>query len=85
MKTLSRILPGLLLLSLSLPALASHCPSDMKKIDAALASNPSLSANDMARVKELRASGEKHHKSGNHGQSVEDLHEAMGLLGLEVH
>jgi hypothetical protein len=38
----------------------------------------------MARIKELRASGEMHHKSGNHGQSIEDLHEAMGLLGLEV-
>lgn len=84
MKVLSRILPGLLLLGLSLPAFASHCPSDMKKIDTALAANPSVSASDMARIKELRASGEMHHKSGNHGQSIEDLHEAMGLLGLEV-
>lgn len=25
-----------------------------------------------------------HHKSGNHGQSVKDLHEVMGLLDLEV-
>ena len=84
MKTLSRILPGLLLLASSLPAFASHCPVDMKKIDAALAANPSLSSSDMARIKELRASGEMHHKSGNHGQSVKDLHEAMGLLGLEI-
>ena len=84
MKTVSRILPGLLLLVFSLPAFASHCPKDMKKIDAALAGNPSVSASEMTRIKELRASGEMHHKSGNHGQSIEDLHEAMGLLGLEV-
>ena len=82
MKSLSRMLPGLLLLFLSLPAFASECPVDMKKIDAALAGNPSVSASDMARIKELRASGEKHHKSGNHGQSVADLREAMELLGI---
>jgi hypothetical protein len=82
MKILSRILPGLLLLALSLPAFASECPVDMKKIDAALAANPSVSASELARIKELRASGEMHHKSGNHGQSVADLREAMGLLGI---
>ncbi len=84
MKTVSRILPAALLLAFSLPALASHCPKDMKKIDAALAGSPSVSAADMARIKELRASGEMNHKSGNHGQSVEDLHEAMKMLGLPV-
>lgn len=82
MKITSKILPGVLALAFSLPLFASECPKDMKMIDAALAENPSLSTSDMARVKELRASGEMHHKSGNHGQSVEDLHEAMKLLGL---
>ncbi|MGD8350053.1 MAG: hypothetical protein PVI79_12480 [Gammaproteobacteria bacterium] len=84
MKILHKVLPGVTLLALSLPAFASHCPSDMKKIDAALASNPSLSYGTMTRVKELRKSGEMQHKSGNHAQSIKDLHEAMGLLGLEV-
>jgi len=82
MKTVSRILPAALLLAFSLPVLASSCPKDMKKIDAALASNPSVSATDMARIQELRASGEANHKSGNHSQSVADLHEAMKLLGI---
>ena len=84
MKIASKFLPGALLLAFSLPVLASHCPSDMKKIDAALAGNPSVSASELARVKELRAKGEAEHKSGNHGQSVADLHEAMKMLGLEV-
>jgi len=84
MKIASRVLPGALLLALSLPAFANHCPSDMKKIDAVLAGNPSISASELTRVKELRAKGEMEHKAGNHGQSLEDLHEAMQLLGMQV-
>jgi hypothetical protein len=78
-----KILPAALLLAFSLPVFAASCPKDMKKIDAALAANPSVSATDMARIKELRASGEQKHKSGNHSESVTDLHEAMKLLGIE--
>lgn len=82
MKTLSKILPGVLLLAISIPALAGSCPREMKKIDAALADNPSVSAVDMTRIKELRASGERLHKSGRHGDSVADLRQAMKLLGI---
>lgn len=82
MKSLYKSIPGLLLLLLSFPALAGQCPADMKKIDAALADNPSISNEDMSRVKELRASGEKLHQSGKHQGSVNDLAEAMKLLGL---
>jgi len=84
MKNLSRLIPGLILLVFSLPVFASHCPSDMKKIDAALAQNPALSASDMATVKDLRASGEARHKSGDHSGSVADLHQAMVIIGIEV-
>lgn len=78
-----KILPGILMLAISLPVFAGSCPKDMKKIDAALEGNPSVSASDMARVKELRASGEALHKAGKHADSVADLHEAMRLLGIE--
>jgi hypothetical protein len=80
MKLLYKSIPGLLLLILSFPALAMHCPADMKKIDAALATNPSISSENLARVKELRASGETLHKAGKHQDSVNDLAEAMKLL-----
>ena len=60
-----------------------HCPLDMKKIDAALAQGPSLSASELARVKTLRAEGEALHKSGKHGESVDKLGEAMRILGIE--
>ena len=82
MKSLYKSIPGLLLLILSFPALAMHCPADMKKIDAALAGSPSISNENMSRVKELRASGEKLHQSGKHQGSVNDLAEAMKLLSL---
>ena len=82
MKKLYKGIPAILLLLLSFPAMAMHCPADMKKIDAALAGNPSISAADMTLVKELRASGEKYHKTGKHKNSVDDLAEAMKLLGI---
>ena len=44
MKILSTLSTGVLLAVLSLPAFAASCPKDMKKVDAALADNPSLSA-----------------------------------------
>ncbi len=62
---------------------AGECPADMKKIDAALAENPSLNSDQMSKVKELRASGEQLHKSGKHGESVKALREAMAILGVK--
>ena len=46
-----------LVLTVSTSAFAMHCPVDMKKIDAALAKGPDLSADQLARVKNLRADG----------------------------
>lgn len=75
----------LLAVSLALPmaAFAFHCPADMKKIDAALAQGPSLSAAQLAEVRELRAEGEALHKSGDHAGSVKALGRAMEILGIE--
>ena len=70
-------------LTFSTSAFAMHCPLDMKKIDAALAKGTSLSAEDLATVKILRAEGEALHKSGKHGESVQKLGEAMRMLGIE--
>jgi hypothetical protein len=66
----------------SFTALAFHCPLDMKKIDEALAKNPSLTAEQMVEVKKLRAEGEELHKSGKHQESVETLAKAMKILGV---
>ncbi|WP_439860881.1 hypothetical protein [Pseudomonas sp. MBLB4136] len=65
---------------LSVPLWAAQCPADMAKIDAMLASNPPSDAAVLAQVQKLRAEGEALHKSGDHGQSVQVLGEALQLL-----
>ena len=69
-------------LAFSSSALAFHCPADMKKIDAAMAANPKLSADQMTEVKKLRADGEALHKAGKHQDSVDTLSKAMKILGI---
>jgi hypothetical protein len=64
-------------------ALAFHCPADMRKIDAALAKNPALSAAQMSDVKKFRAEGEALHKAGKHQDSVDTLAKAMKILGVK--
>jgi hypothetical protein len=67
----------------SAAALAFHCPADMKKIDEALAKNPSLSAAQLAEVKKYRADGEALHKAGKHQESVDTLAKAMAILKIK--
>ena len=62
-------------------ALAHNCPNEMKAIDAKLATNPGLSADNAAKVKQLRADGEAHHKAGKHDDSMKALAEAKKILG----
>ena len=63
-------------------AFASRCPKHMKAIDAALAKNPKLSAEQMSQVKKYRVDGEKLHKEGKHSESVEALAKAEKILGI---
>ncbi|WP_323766731.1 hypothetical protein [Marinovum sp.] len=70
-----------LLALLASPAAAHQCPADMAAVDAAL-QTASLSAADLAKVKQLRAEGEALHKAGSHAASVKALAQAKALLGL---
>lgn len=79
----SRMLLLAALLFVSTSVLAFHCPKDMKKIDAALAENPELSAEQLAEVKKLRAEGEDLHKAGKHQESVDTLAKAMKILNID--
>ncbi|MFY3384287.1 hypothetical protein [Paracidovorax sp. MALMAid1276] len=63
-------------------ALAHNCPNEMKAIDAKLATNPSLSADNAAKVKQLRADGEAQHKAGKHAESMKSLADAKEILGI---
>ncbi len=62
-------------------AIASHCPSLVGKIDSILATQPNLPQSTLDEVKSLRDDGEKQHKAGQHGQSVETLNKALSMLG----
>ncbi|OHC73005.1 MAG: hypothetical protein A3H93_10885 [Rhodocyclales bacterium RIFCSPLOWO2_02_FULL_63_24] len=79
---MKRFMTLIFMLVFSGAALAFHCPVDMKKIDAALDKKPTLSAEQMAEVKKLRADGEAFHKAGKHQESVDTLAKAMKILGV---
>ena len=66
---------------LSVPALAGHCPKDVKKIDAALPMSK-LHRVQTRKVRDLRHKGNEQHKNGQHGDALKSLHEAMKRLGL---
>ncbi len=66
----------------SAPALAGTCPNLVKKIDAALAASPQVSAEQMTQITKLRNEGEAQHKAGSHGDSVASLNKALEILGM---
>ena len=80
MKSRIALLAGALLLASS--AWAWHCPSEMKKIDEALAKKPQLSAAQMEEVKKYRAEGEVLHKAGKHQEALDTLAKAEKILGI---
>lgn len=63
-------------------AMAHNCPNEMKAIDAKLATSPTLSEGDAAKVKALRAEGETAHKAGKHDDAMKALGDAKKLLGV---
>lgn len=76
------ILAAALLAFMAAPAYAGQCPGLIRQIDAALAQNPQVTADVLARVKELRDQGAALHASSTHGQSIATLNQALALLGL---
>jgi hypothetical protein len=68
---------------LASPAFAKTCPALMAKVDAALAANPSLTAEQAAEVERLWEQGEDLHDTGNHDQSEAALRQAMEILGIQ--
>ena len=70
------------LIGMTSPAFAKHCPRDAKIIDQALAKGTGYSKMQMTEVKALREKGMALHKSGNHGESIKVLHAATKILGV---
>ena len=74
-------LAALLVVGMASPALASHCPMDMKKIEAAMKTTMADDATKK-KVMELYNKGKAEHEAGDHASSMKDLGEAMKLLGI---
>jgi len=79
---MKQVLLATSLICLSTLAMAHGCPGEMKKIDAALPT-AKLSAQDMSKVKDLRAKGEEQHKAGQHTESMATLGEAKKIAGVQ--
>ncbi len=73
------VLASALAIAFATPALAGHCPADVKAIDNALA-KMSVPKAQMSEVKALRDQGDAEHKAGKHGDSVNTLAKAMRLI-----
>lgn len=81
MKTRHMFLALALAFALPLPALAGQCPALMKKFDEILATNPKMDPVVLEQAKKGREAGEKLHKEGEHGKSVDELRQALLLIG----
>jgi hypothetical protein len=65
---------------LSTPALAAHCPKDVKKIQGAMSK---LDKGKMMMAKEMSDKGMALHKAGKHGEAIKVLHKEMEALGIK--
>ena len=71
------------LIGITSPAFAKHCPNDAKIIDQSMGKAMGLTKMQMTEVKALRDKGVALHKSGKHAESIKVLHEAVKILGVE--
>ncbi len=65
---------------ISAPALAGHCPKDVKKINTAMTK---IGTKKMSMAKDAAAKGLALHKGGRHGEAIKVLHVAMDSLGIK--
>ena len=71
------------LIGMSSPAFAKHCPKDAAIIDQALAKGTGYTKMQMSEAKALRDKGMALHKSGNHGEAIKVLHAGTKVLGVK--
>ena len=71
------------LIGMTSPAFAKHCPKDAKIIDQAMREAFELTTRQMAEVKALHDMGLAYHKDGNHGEAIKTLHAATKILGVK--
>ena len=65
---------------LSTPALAAHCPKDVKLIKAAMSK---MDDKKMSMAKDAADKGMALHKAKKHGEAIKVLHAAMEMNGVK--
>ncbi len=70
------------LIGMTSPAFAKHCPKDAKIIDQSMREAFGLTKMQMAEVITLRHKGLAYHKDGEHGEAINALHAATKILGV---
>ncbi len=78
----SILLATAVVVAMTSPAFAKHCPKDVKIIDQSLPKAMGLDSMQMTKVKALRDKGAALHKSGKHGAAIKALHAAAKILGV---
>ena len=78
----SLLVAAAVLVAMTSPALAKHCPKDVKIIDQSLTNAKGLNEMQITEVKALRDKGAALHKSKKHGESIKALHAALKILGV---
>ena len=71
------------LIGITSPAFAKHCPKDAKIIDQAMREAFELTIMQMSEVKALHDMGVAYHKDGEHGEAIKALHAATKILGVK--
>ena len=79
----SILVAAAMVVAMTSPAFAKHCPRDVKIIDQSMSKAMGLNSMQMTEVKALRDRGAARHKSGEHGESIKALHAAAKILGVE--
>ena len=79
----SILVAAAVVVAMTTPAFAKHCPKDAKIIDQAMREAFELTTKQMAEVKALHDMGLAYHKDGNHGEAIKALHAATKILGVK--
>ncbi len=71
------------LIGITSPAFAKHCPKDAKIIDQAMRDAFDLTIMQLEEFKALHDKGLAYHKDGKHGEAIKALHAATKILGVK--
>ena len=79
----SILLAAAVVVAMTSPAFAKHCPKDAKIIDQSMREAFELTKKQMAEVIRLRIMGVAYHKDGEHVEAIKALHAATKILGVK--